>query len=42
MSRRKLGSDRQFDNVDYTQLKETDNGFVDSQVKLSFYFQCKF
>ncbi|XP_076376493.1 transmembrane protein 230 isoform X1 [Megalopta genalis] len=31
MSRRKLGGDRQFDNVDYTQLTETDNGFVDSQ-----------
>lgn len=33
MSRRKLGGDRQFDNVDYTQLTETDNGFVDSQVR---------
>ncbi|XP_076761967.1 transmembrane protein 230 isoform X1 [Xylocopa sonorina] len=31
MSRRKLGSDTQFNNVDYTQLTETDNGFVDSQ-----------
>ncbi|XP_076231682.1 transmembrane protein 230 isoform X1 [Calliopsis andreniformis] len=30
MSRRKLGA-RQFDNVDYTQLTETDSGFVDSQ-----------
>ncbi|PBC26751.1 transmembrane protein 230 isoform X1 [Apis laboriosa] len=30
MSRRKLG-DKQFNNVDYTQLTETDNGFVDSQ-----------
>lgn len=34
MSRRKPGSgDRQFNNVDYTQLTETDNGFVDSQVR---------
>lgn len=32
MSRRKLG-DKQFNNVDYTQLTETDNGFVDSQVE---------
>ncbi|XP_003490244.1 transmembrane protein 230 isoform X2 [Bombus vancouverensis nearcticus] len=32
MSRRKPGNgDRQFNNVDYTQLTETDNGFVDSQ-----------
>ncbi|CAD1477025.1 unnamed protein product, partial [Heterotrigona itama] len=31
MSRRKPGGDRQFNNVDYTQLTETDNGFVDSQ-----------
>ncbi|KAF3422557.1 hypothetical protein E2986_10515 [Frieseomelitta varia] len=33
MSRRKPGGDRQFNNVDYTQLTETDNGFVDSQVR---------
>lgn len=34
MSRRKPGNgDRQFNNVDYTQLTETDNGFVDSQVR---------
>lgn len=34
MSRRKNvgNSERQFDNVDYTQLTETDHGFVDSQV----------
>ncbi|KAI4472413.1 hypothetical protein M0802_016849 [Mischocyttarus mexicanus] len=32
MSRRKIGSgERQFNNVDYTQLTETDNGFIDSQ-----------
>ncbi|XP_011298949.1 transmembrane protein 230 isoform X1 [Fopius arisanus] len=34
MSRRKNvpgRTERQFDNVDYTQLTETDNGFVDSQ-----------
>ncbi|KAL7291467.1 hypothetical protein TKK_0014735 [Trichogramma kaykai] len=31
MSRRKSVRDRQYDNVDYTQLTETDNGFVDSQ-----------
>ncbi|XP_017885572.1 transmembrane protein 230 [Ceratina calcarata] len=31
MSRRKLGSNKQFNNVDYTQLLETDNGFFDSQ-----------
>jgi len=32
MCRKKVRSDRQFDNVDYTQLTETDNGFFDSQV----------
>ncbi|XP_012537145.1 transmembrane protein 230 isoform X2 [Monomorium pharaonis] len=31
MCRKKVRSDRQFDNVDYTQLTETDNGFFDSQ-----------
>ncbi|XP_031777744.1 uncharacterized protein LOC100114926 isoform X2 [Nasonia vitripennis] len=31
MSRRKGVRERQYDNVDYTQLTETDNGFVDSQ-----------
>ncbi|EZA49152.1 hypothetical protein X777_12565 [Ooceraea biroi] len=31
MCRKKTRSDRQFDNVDYTQLSETDNGFYDSQ-----------
>ncbi|XP_011494787.1 PREDICTED: transmembrane protein 230 isoform X2 [Ceratosolen solmsi marchali] len=31
MSRRKGARERQYDNVDYTQLTETDNGFVDSQ-----------
>lgn len=32
MCRKKVQSDRQFGNVDYTQLTETDNGFFDSQV----------
>lgn len=32
MSRRKGTREKQFNNVDYTQLTETDNGFVDSQV----------
>lgn len=32
MCRKKVRSDTQFDNVDYTQLRETDNGFFDSQV----------
>lgn len=32
MCRKKVQSDRQFSNVDYTQLTETDNGFFDSQV----------
>ncbi|XP_066586777.1 transmembrane protein 230-like isoform X2 [Prorops nasuta] len=31
MSRRKIAGERQFENVDYTQLTETDSGFVDSQ-----------
>lgn len=31
MFRRKGRGERQFDNVDYTQLTETDNGFVDAQ-----------
>ncbi|XP_043460986.1 transmembrane protein 230 isoform X1 [Leptopilina heterotoma] len=31
MYKRKVTSERQFNNVDYTQLTETDNGFVDSQ-----------
>ncbi|XP_012222373.1 transmembrane protein 230 isoform X1 [Linepithema humile] len=31
MCRKKVRSDTQFDNVDYTQLRETDNGFFDSQ-----------
>ncbi|KAL6446132.1 hypothetical protein ACFW04_001046 [Cataglyphis niger] len=31
MCRKKVQSDRQFSNVDYTQLTETDNGFFDSQ-----------
>ncbi|XP_011056243.1 PREDICTED: transmembrane protein 230 isoform X2 [Acromyrmex echinatior] len=31
MCRKKVRSDRQFDNVDYTQLTETDNDFFDSQ-----------
>ncbi|XP_072759627.1 transmembrane protein 230 isoform X1 [Anoplolepis gracilipes] len=31
MCRKKVQSDRQFGNVDYTQLTETDNGFFDSQ-----------
>ncbi|XP_014210029.1 transmembrane protein 230 isoform X2 [Copidosoma floridanum] len=31
MSRRKSARDRQYDNVDYTQLTETDHGFIDSQ-----------
>ena len=39
MSRRKGVRERQYDNVDYTQLTETDNGFVDSQV--SHYFDIK-
>jgi len=33
MCRKKVQSDRQFSNVDYTQLTETDNGFFDSQVR---------
>lgn len=34
MSKRKLvnNGDRIFDNVDYTQLTETDHGYIDSQV----------
>ncbi|XP_051163751.1 transmembrane protein 230 isoform X3 [Leptopilina boulardi] len=31
MSKRKGTREKQFNNVDYTQLTETDNGFVDSQ-----------
>ncbi|KYN13619.1 UPF0414 transmembrane protein C20orf30 like protein [Trachymyrmex cornetzi] len=31
MCRKKVRSDRKFDNVDYTQLTETDNDFFDSQ-----------
>ncbi|XP_033220768.1 transmembrane protein 230 [Belonocnema kinseyi] len=31
MSRRKVGREKQFNSVDYTQLTETDHGFVDSQ-----------
>ncbi|XP_018356546.1 PREDICTED: transmembrane protein 230 isoform X2 [Trachymyrmex septentrionalis] len=31
MCRKKVRSDRQFDNVDYAQLAETDNDFFDSQ-----------
>lgn len=32
MYKRKVTREKQFNNVDYTQLTETDNGFVDSQV----------
>ena len=39
MSRRKGGREKEFNNVDYTQLTETDNGFVDSQVSIN---QCLF
>jgi len=45
MCRKKVRSDRQFDNVDYTQLTETDNGFFDSQVgkkQFSIYYKVQF